>query len=367
MNHITLRTCKLLVFLLFFSGAEVLWGQARETRLDRTFDTNNNTRLSIENRFGKVHIDTWTQNKIKALVVVEVEGNSSDARDVFDRINIDVSASSGEVRIETDITESNKWRNQRFKINYNITMPKSNPLIVEHRHGDLFINNFDGPLEVDMAHGQMVAEELNGACKISLQHGNGGRIAAVGSGSLEIQHYQHLRLGRIGDVDLEIAHASVDIDETGDMDLEVRHSSLELGTTGELELDMQHSKLEAENVESFRSDMQHSTVQIERLGRVLNADCNHSNVEVDRMSANFQEIIFDGNHSYLEVELESGASSTIDISLNHGKFHYPESAFSMSHVNIENNSREYRGKLGNGSGGVIEVDGNFTDFSLGID
>jgi len=368
MRQSKLKTYRLLFLFLLVSGAGTLWGQVKETRVDQSFNVNSNTRLSIENRFGKVHIDTWNQNQIKAMVVVEVEGSESAAREVLDRIRIDVSESAGEVRIETDIEESNsnRWNNSRFKIDYTISMPKGNPLSIEHRHGDIYINNFDGPLDVDLAHGQIITEELKGRSQISLQHGNGGRIAAIGSGTLEIQHYQRLRIGKLGDLEFEIAHASAEIESAGDLEMEVMHSNLEFGSIGNLNLEMQHSKLEAGPVASLTSDMQHSTIHIERLDRVLNADCQHSQVEVDRMSADFEEIIFDGNHSYLSVELDAGANGSIEVDLNHGRLNYSESRVSMSYVNVENNSRHYQGKIGNGTGGKIQVDGNFTDVSLEI-
>ena len=367
MRHIKLIKYSILVILLV-GGAAPLWGQAKETKLNQSFNVNGSTRLNIDNRFGKVHIDTWNQNKVQAKVEVEVEGSASAAREVLDRINIDVSESGDEIRIETDIEDSNnkKWRNQQFKINYTISMPRTNPLRVDHRHGDLYINNFEGPLKVELAHGQMVAEELNGKSEISLQHGNGGRIAAIASGSLEIQHYQRLRLGKLGNLDFEMAHASVDGEQAGDLELELRHSKLDFGSMGEVNVDMQHSKLEAASIDALNSDMQHSTIQVERLGSALNADGNHSHVQIDRMSANFREIAFDGNHSYLAVELDAGANGSLEIELNHGRLHHDESKIKMSYTNIENNSRHYKGKIGNGNGGEINVDGNFTDVKLGI-
>jgi hypothetical protein len=84
------------------------------------------------------------------------------------------------------------------------------------------------------------------------------------------------------------------------------------------------------------------------------------------MAANFSEITFDGNHSYLAVELDAGANGSIEVDLNHGRLNYSESRVSMSHVNVENNNRHYKGKIGNGSGGKIQVDGNFSDVSLEI-
>jgi hypothetical protein len=368
MKHIKSNTCSFLILLLLLIGVESLWAQVKEKRVDKTFNVNGNTRLSIYNKFGKVHINTWDQKNIKAEVVVEADGSESAAREILERINIDVSESSSDIRIETEISESNnQWKNQRFSIDYTISMPRTNPLNIEHRHGDLYIDNFNGVLKVDLAHGQIVAEELNGKSEINLQHGNGGRIAAIGSGSLEIQHYQSLRLGKIGNVEVEIAHASADIEQAGNLNMELRHSNLEFENVGDLSLDMQHSKLEAESIKSLRVEMQHSSIDSEKLGGPLYADCNHSQLKVGRLSPNFSEVEFDGNHSYLGFDLSAGTSASLEVELNHGRLQYPESKVNMSHINIENNSREYQGRIGNGSGGRIEVDGNFTDVSIGID
>ena len=366
MKRIKSSTCSILILLLLFAGVETLWAQVKEKRVDKTFNVNSSTRLNIDNRFGKVHINTWDQKSIKVEIVVEVEGNQSSAREVLDRINIDVAESSSEIRLETEISDSNnKSKNQRFRIDYTISMPRTNPLDIEHRHGDVYIDNFNGQLELELAHGQIVAEELNGNSEISLQHGNGGRIAAIKSGSFEIQHYQRLRIGKLGDVNVEIAHASLDIEQAGNLSMELRHSTLEFETVGDLNLDMQHSKLQAESIKSLMVNMQHSSIDSESLGGSLVADANHSQLEIGRMAANFKEIQFDGNHSYLGFELSSGTNATLEIDLDHGRLQYPESVISMSHVNIENNSREYKGRIGNGSGGKIEIDGNFTDINIG--
>ncbi len=355
----------ILIAILLLAGADTLLGQVKDKRVDRTFTVNNNTRLRIDNKFGKVHINTWDQNKITVQVMIEVDGNDEAAKNILDRINIKVSESSSEVRIETDIAESrDKWRNQRFKINYTVKMPKNNPLSLDHRHGDVYIDNLDGPLVLELAHGQIVAEELNGNSRISLQHGTGGRISAISSGSLDIQHYQQLRIGRMGTLELEFAHSSIEVEEAGDLDIEARHSNIELGSAGALNLDMQHSKIAAESLRSVRSDMQHSSLDVEELERLLDVDCNHSQVEIDEVSKNFTLVNFEGDHSYLDLEMESGTSATFDIELKYGKLHYPESSVDMSYVNIENQSKEYKGKFGNGSGGQIQVEANFTDVSL---
>ncbi len=356
-----------LIAIFVFAGADTLWGQVKDKRVDRTFTVNSTTRLVIDNKFGKVHINTWDQNKIEVQVMIEVDGSDQAARDILDRIDIDISESSSEISIKTDIADSrNRNRNQRFEINYIVKMPKNNPLRVDHRHGDVYLDKLSGSLKLNLAHGQLVAEELTGKCDIGLQHGNGGRIAAIGSGSLEIQHYQRLRIGRMGSMDVEVAHASIEVEEAGDLDVEVRHSNIEIGNAGALNMDMQHSKFKAGSLRSVSSDMQHSTVKVEKLARFLEIDCNHSQVDIDRLLKGFSRVNFEGNHSYLGLDMESGTSAVLNVELHHGKLHYPESQTNMSYSNEENQKREYKGNIGNGSGGQIDVEGNFTDVRLEI-
>ena len=185
-------------------------------------------------------------------------------------------------------------------------------------------------------------------------------------GSLEVQHYQRLRLGQLGSMDLDIAHASFEADGAGDLDIDIRHSKASLGNAGAVDIDIQHSKLEAESLKSLKADLQHSNVDLEKLQQALNADGNHSGIKIGRVSKNFNEVEFTGNHSYLSADIESGASATLEAELNHGKLNYSESSINMSFVNTENNRQEYKGKIGNGSGGQIQVNGNFTDVNLEI-
>lgn len=352
------------VLLAVFSLSGAL-AQTQEKRVDKTFNVNSSTRLSIDNRFGKVHINTWDQNKIEVKVLVQAEGSTAQAQNILDRITIDIDESPSEISLETEIENSRKkWNNDRFKIDYTIKMPKSNPLHINHRHGDIYLDNYSGPLDLDLAHGQIVAEELTGKGRISLRHGSGGRISAIGSGSLEIQHYQRLRVGSLGSMDVEIAHATMEVERAGDLDLEVRHSTLEMGSAGALDLSLQHGKLEAGSIRSLRTEMQHSSISLEKVQQLLDVDANHSEVDVDRMLKGFSAVTFEGNHSYLGLELETGSSANFRADLTHGKLHYTKSDIDMNFINTEDNRAEYRGKIGSNPTGEIRIEGNFTDCSV---
>ena len=363
MKNFQLSTVNLILAFLFVSAT--LAAQTQDKRVDKTFNVNSDTRLSIDNRFGKVHINTWDQNQVEVKVVIEAEGSESKAREILDRISIDIDESPSSISFETEIQNSRRnWGNESFKIDYTVKMPKSNPLDLEHRHGDIYLDNFNGPLNLELAHGQIVAEELSGKSTIVLRHGNGGRIAGIGGGSLDVQHYHRLRVGKIGNVDLELAHANLEIAEAGDLEAEIRHTSLQLDAAGALDLDLQHSKIEGGDFRSLRAELQHSNVQMERLLQFLDASSNHGEIKIDKVAKGFSSVEFDGNHSFIGLDLEPGTSARVKANLHYGKLHYSKSDINMNYVNIEDQRAEYKGTIGSNPQGEIVIEGNYTDCSV---
>jgi hypothetical protein len=351
----------------FLLCSTLVLAQSKEKRVEKSFNVNSSTAVHIDNKFGKVHVNTWSQNKVELKVLITAE-SGSNSQEILDRIDIDINESSSALRFETEIENTRqKWRNQRFKIDYTVSMPASNSLEINHRHGDVFVDKRSGSVNIDLAHGQIVTEELTGRCDITIRHGSGGRIASIGSGSLDMQHYQRLRIGNMGNIELEVAHAQLDVEKAGDLDFDLRHASFEVESAGNVEVNLQHSKFDGGDVRSFSSDMQHSNVSIDRLQSRLSIDSNHGNVEVDRISKGFQSVNFDGNHSYLGISLEPGASASIDAEMSFGKMNYLESEVKMSYVNKEDHRSEYKGTTGSNPTAQIRFKGNFSDFTLDFD
>ncbi len=354
------------IALSLLASMQLAWGQTQEVKLDQSFNVTKSTKLRIDSRFGKVHINTWTQNRIEVKVLAEASGSESEARAILDRITIDVDESSSTISLETEIAESRKRnRNQRFKIDYTVKMPVGNPLDLEHRHGDIYLDNFQGPLVLELAHGQIVAEELTGTGDISLQHGSGGRITALGQGELEIQHYQNFRIGKLGSTKVEVAHSSLEVEEAGDFDAEIRHSKVDLASAGATDISLQHSTLTGGDFDKVSADMQHSELSLKQLKESINADGSHSQVKIARLLKGFSTVEFDGNHSYLSLGLESGASANLDVNLHFGNLKYSESDINMTQIIKENHNSQYKGTIGSSPSGKILVKGSFTDFKLG--
>ena len=342
--------------------------QPVERKINKTFNVGTDTELHIDNKFGKVHIDTWDKNQIQAEITIQAEAKGGNSQELLDRITIDIDESSSQISFQTEIESGRRWgnNNQKFEINYLVKMPKNNPLDLTNRHGDIYLNNFDGTLDLDLAHGQLVTEKLNGQVNINIAHGNGGRILSAANGDLEIRHYQRFRIGELGDVELDVAHAGFELEKADKLELESQHCDFEIGDVNSLKLNLQHGDVELGNVGSLSTVMQHADIDIERLGQSINANASHSDLRVDQLGSGFKTVEFEGNHSYLGVGLSSNVSCNIEVNLNHGRMKYAKEDVNMSFVNIKDQRAEYKGLVGSSknTSSKIHVSGSFTDFNL---
>ncbi|MGI9543571.1 MAG: hypothetical protein ACR2MX_09950 [Cyclobacteriaceae bacterium] len=358
----------LLTITLGLCSTIMVQAQPVEKKINKTFNVNSDTELHIANTFGKVHIDTWDKNQIQAQITIKAESKGGNSQELLDRISIDIDESSSQVSLRTEIENKRNWgkRNQKFEIDYLVKMPKANPLDLTNRHGDIFLDNFDGRLDLDLAHGQLVTEKLSGEVDISVAHGNGGRILSATKGDLEMRHYQRMRIGYLGNMEVDVAHAGFELEKAGNLNLESQHTNFEIDEIKDLRLYLQHGNAELGSVGSLSSDMQHSDIDIEELSQSIEVDGSHSDVRVDRLSSGFKLVDFSGSHSYFGVGLSGNVNCSIEAKLDHGRMRYEKDKVNMSFVSIKDQRAEYRGVMGSNKtpAAKIRVNGSFTDFNL---
>ncbi len=336
--------------------------------ITKSYQVDKDANLSIDSRFGKVHIDTWEKNQIEVEITIQAEARSRErAREVIDRIKIDIFDNSPtDIQFVTRIRDNlNRDGRNRFEINYQVSMPQTNSLEISHSHGDVFVDDVKGDVDIDLSHGQLLTEKLTGRSKIDISHGNGGRILEMTKGRLEIHHYRRLRAGTLGNVNLTLEHSDLAIENSTELDAEIRHSQFEIENSGNLVLDCAHSNLGVGQSNNILVDLQHSEIEINNLSKVIEADVNHSEVRLRKVAKDFELIDLNGNHSYFNINVENNADYSVDVRLNHGRMRYNSDEIPLNYVDIRDNTERYKGKIGTGEG-TIRVVGNHGDLRLNL-
>lgn len=176
------------------------------------------TRLDINNRYGKVTVNTWSKNEFKVDVQIQVTADKADdTRKFIDRISINDSKQGQTVSFKTNIDKENqpnlfgsKTSTRKIQINYVIYMPAQNALNITNKYGNVELPDLDGKLVINCAYGDLHAKSLtNPDNRIKVSYGD-ARIASLRATELDIS-YGSLVLGSVDKLNADVKYSSAKI------------------------------------------------------------------------------------------------------------------------------------------------------------
>jgi hypothetical protein len=163
----------------------------KKKSITQTYDLSGSDRVSLNNKFGDIKINTWAENKVKVDVEIEVNAKTEEkANKMLNGINITHSKTNGQVVFKTKMEgnlytgnmnggdydngdeesnskgkskEGKKWNNQSMKINYTVYLPATTTLKLYNEFGNMNLTNYAGTLNAHNKFGNLVAENLTNA------------------------------------------------------------------------------------------------------------------------------------------------------------------------------------------------------------
>jgi hypothetical protein len=197
MKHL-LKICSL---ILLFSGtvrAANLPNDedvAKSKSYSKSYSLGNGDKVSLDNSFGEMKINTWTRNEVKVDVSITVKASTEEnAQRILDMVNIEDGKNNGEVFFKTHLNnKKNNWddnkkeKNQRtsFTINYIVYLPSSTTLEATDQFGALIIGDFDGPVSLTSKFGSLTAGKLGNAKKVKVEFGK-ATVESMHNGNLSV-------------------------------------------------------------------------------------------------------------------------------------------------------------------------------------
>jgi len=320
----------------------------KKKTIEKSYEVKSNVTLDIKNSFGKVHVNTWGKNLITVKVEVIVRRRTeSRALDLLDRIDIDITESGSQIKFETDFNGGiNNKNSESFEINYDITMPKSNPLRIKNSFGDTYIADIDGDVNLKLSYGDVRLDNMNGDSNIKISFCD-GTVKSIAKGTLELK-YSDLSVDRMGMVKLEQSFSDLEIESAGTIDLTAKYGDLDIGT-----------------VQGIKGYIGFTDVRIDRLDLELDVEASYAgDFTVDEIGKNFTKIIIDGKFGDYDLGFEQGASGTLEVELKHCDLRYSRLDIDFHYQVKEDFRSEYRGEIGNGIGGKVKIYSSYGDVRL---
>ncbi len=307
-------------------------------RINKSFKVKTTDELSIENKFGKVHINTWDKNEITVdIEIIARASTDSRAQQVLDLIDVQVNESSNLISFRTQIDDmhNKNWgnNNKGFEINYTVSMPKRNPLTLKNSYGDVYLADLIGNADISVSYGNLKAGRLSGNNTVKLAYGSGRHsIAQMKEGSLNVS-YSKLTLEETQNLELKNSYSDVDISQAGDIDLSTKYGAVAI-----------------KSINNLSGTSGYTDFKIGNLNNKIDMKFQYcSGFEIEQISPKFQSINLEGGYSSFNLNFARNADFDFDVNVHYGDLRVDQDLVKFNVVEKKQSSSTYQGKFGKGS------------------
>lgn len=319
--------------------------------IKKSYEVDNTIKLSIENQFGKVHVNTWDKNTIEIEVNIKaIRSSDSKAQDALDKIKIEIIEDLKTKKLISYRTildgKINNSKGEELRIDYTISMPAGNSLKLENSFGDVYLAEFSGDLDLEVSYGSFKTEKIKGLAEVELEFGN-GEMVSMANGKLEV------------------SYSKLSVEELGNVNVENEFSDLNIGKAGKLELESKYGSVDIREIQHLVADVEFSGFSIDKLYKSLKANMEYPNdAEVKWVSKDVSQIDVSSNFGSIDLGLQKGMSGMVGLKSSFGDISVPAIGFDFNYINKEDFAKEFKGKIGQGGSSNITIDTSYGKIKL---
>ena len=274
--------------------------QERVKNYSKSYSVDGNDKLALDNKYGRVTINTWNKNEIK--VDVQIKGTASDdetAQKLVDAISISDSKDGNVVSFRTNFGSGNNsmWNlfnnmndRHRAEVNYTVYMPSTMSLDLRNKYGSVSLPSLSGKVTIDNAYGSLVAKALTNP-----------------SNEFNFHYYE------------------VNIEEVKGCDLNLSYGSLKLGTVGRLDANVNYAPIDIEKLNSSGT---------------INARYG-GGVKIGEISKALKNLDIDSKYSSVNIGLRGDENFDFDVTVKYGSFNFDDNRLKITSKSPSDDSRGY--------------------------
>lgn len=326
----TLNLFVAVVFLVVSSLPGMAAKEEYKKTISKSFDINKNAVLVVKNKFGKIHCQNWDKNTIDLKVEITIEASSQDKADkYFEKIRIDFDGSSSRVSAVTNFDENMfKNNNGDISIDYMVMMPATIGVEIDHKFGDLILENVEGNSTVEIGYGSLKVKKLSGE-----------------ENTLEVK-FSDGYIGYVKNAQLELKYGDLEIDEASSLSAESKFSTLQIGKVDVLTLESGYDDDVIGSVRDLDVQADFSDVEIRSLSERLIADFDYGELKVKEIGSGFSLVDVSSSFSDANLGFHPEASFRLSATIKMGDLSYPRDRSRITEVELSYTSNKYEGLIG---------------------
>ena len=296
----------------------------------KNFKINASGTTHIVNKHGDVVVKAGESDRIMIKVTIEVRAmNESTAQKVFDRIGVDFSGNHNYFKAETLIAPQKKnwwdlWEDKSdYSIDYEVFIPRTNNLQLDHTLGNVFVDNLEGTGEITLKHSEFELNGFDQDLELNLSHSNGTLISAQNLNTS--MAYSHLMIEEARDIELDSRHSIVSIKKASDIRCASKDNTYTIGVVNEFRNDGDYDKIEIERAQTVViSNAQYSNLIVQEVEKSIDVDISFGGVAIDNVDKGFSYIVLNGTHTDFQLGLAREVQYKMDASADFAGIRYPE-------------------------------------------
>jgi hypothetical protein len=297
----------LLTGLMLAAIVTTATGQEMKKEFKETFSVDADALVVIDNKFGKVHVDTWDKNQVDISVVVSVDASSEkESARVLDNIDISISGNAKKVSAVTKISGKSNCKNCGMKIDYHVQMPAGNALEIANEFGNTYVAKLDGKAELRISYGKLKADALNAR----------DNIISMKFGDIEA--------GSIKAATVSVEYGKFKLQQAGYMNLYSRFSELDFVEVSELLFDSQYDGLSITTAGSLDGKAGFTGIDIGMLTGDMNLVSSYSEIDVKKVGKGFSSIGIESEFGGVKLVFDAKAGYRLFASASFGNISFPK-------------------------------------------
>jgi hypothetical protein len=316
--------------------------------INKEFAVNPNTRLEILNKYGNVDIVNRADASLTIDVTVKVNMRDQQrAEELLRMVQVSISQEGDLIKAITDIDEDFgrhfrgfNTNNGGLEINYKISMPKTVPVNLSNKYGNVFIDELQSTSTIDVKYGKLTANKIlhdskEPLSKIYLSYSNGS--------------IQEVRW-----IEIDIKYAKINITDSKALAILSKYSKVYVTNASSIVCESKYDTYEIGKLNNFITTAAYGHFSIGSLSGKLQTETKYSDVMVERISAGFEGIKINNSYGTYKLGIDPAASYKLNGYSKYCNIEYPENKASVNRFN-ENNEMKVNGTIGSAQNAKAEV------------
>lgn len=340
------RTIALLTGLVVTLGILAQGPVTKEVK--KEFAVNPDTRLEIINKYGNVDIVNRDDAALSIQVVIKVNiRDQQKAEELLKMVDIDISQDGNQISAVTDISEDFgryfrgfNTSNGGLEINYRVSMPKTVPMNLSNKYGNVFIDELTATSTIDVKYGKLSANKIlhdskEPLTKIYLSYSNGT--------------VQETRW-----IELDIKYSKINITDSKALAILSKYSKVYITNASSIVSESKYDSYEIGKLNNFVTTAAYGHFTIGNLTGKLQVDTKYTDIMVDRIPATFEAIKINNSYGTYKLGIDPAASYKFNGFAKYCSIVYPEHNARVNRFN-ENNEMKVDGIIGDAQQARAEV------------